>query len=165
MQSQEVLDLYDLLKSNAVTIWIDGGWCIDALLGVQTRNHIDLDIAVSRADNPKPRQLLEYTDYTEQTRPDSSEWMYVLRNQAGLQVDVHVFEYDDTGKNIYGIEYPYGSLTGAGTIDGHVVNCIAPEWIYRFKTSYEPKEKDIQDVRALSKKFDYELPEQYRIGS
>lgn len=161
MRSDSVLNLYNLLKGSGITIWIDGGWCIDALLGRQTRSHSDLDIAVHRNDSRKVRQLLESDGFKEEKRPDSSEWMYVLKHDNGMQVDVHAFHYDDAGNNVYGIEYPYGSLTGIGIINGQEVNCIAPEWMYRFKTAYEPKEKDIQDIQALSGKFEYELPERY----
>ena len=81
-----------------------------------------------------------------------------MKNDNGKQVDVHAFEYDEVGKNVYGIEYPYGSLTGKGTINGQEVNCIAPEWMFKFKTAYEPKDKDKRDVNALADKFGYSVP-------
>jgi lincosamide nucleotidyltransferase A/C/D/E len=162
MPSDYVLSLYDSLKKDGITIWIDGGWCIDALLGKKTREHSDLDIAVDRKDNTKLRKLLEDNDYIEERRNDSAEWMYVMKNTEGDQVDVHVFEYDEDGKNIYGVEYPFGSLGGTGTIGGKEVNCIDPKWMFKFKTAYEPKEKDLRDVRALSHKFGFKLPAQYQ---
>ena len=162
MMAEDVTRIYTWLKDEGVTVWIDGGWCVDALLGMQTRDHSDLDIAVNRNDNDTLRTLLISGGFTkEEKRPDSSEWMYVLENENGVKVDVHAFEYDNSGNNIYGVEYPFGSLAGTGTIDGLKMNCVAPDWMYKFKTSYEPTEKDIKDVQALSKKFGYELPEQY----
>jgi len=161
MQAADVLSLYSWLKDNGIAIWIDGGWCVDALLGKQTREHPDLDIAVNRNDNAKLRNLLESSGYKEEPRNDTAEWMYVMKNPDGKQVDVHAFEYDEDGKNIYGIEYPYGSLTGKGKINGQVVNCIDPKWMFKFKTAYEPKEKDLNDVRALSSHFGFVLPERY----
>jgi lincosamide nucleotidyltransferase A/C/D/E len=85
-----------------------------------------------------------------------------MKNLEGLQVDVHVFEYDEYGKNVYGIEYPYGSLTGKGTLEGQEVNCVAPEWMFRFKTAYQPAEKDVSDVHALAIKYGLEVPESHR---
>ena len=158
MTSDKVLDLYNRLKENGITVWIDGGWCVDALLGKQTRGHADLDIAVHRKDNAKLRQLLECYGYKEEGRDDSSEFMYYMKNEAGDGVDVHAFEYDKNGKNTYGVEYPFGSLTGTGMIDGQEVNCTNPSFMFRFKTWYEPKEKDLHDVRALSEKFGFDLP-------
>lgn len=162
MTVEQVLYIYNLLTKNGITVWVDGGWCVDALLGKQTREHPDLDIAVHRKDNDKLRKLLESKGYKEENRTDSTEWMYVMKNTDGKQVDVHAFEYDDDGKNTYGIEYPYGSLTGSGTINGQEVNCIAPQWMFKFKTAYEPKAKDLKDVQALAKKYNFELPEAYR---
>ncbi len=48
MTSYKVLNLYNWFQENGITIWIDGGWCVDALLNFQTRKHDDLDIAISR---------------------------------------------------------------------------------------------------------------------
>ena len=161
MNSHHVLSLYNQCKENGITMWIDGGWGVDALLGFQSREHDDLDIAIHRKDNAGFRRMLENDGYKEEPRYDSSEFMYVMANEAGQCVDIHVFEYDENGKNIYGIPYPFGSLTGTGVIKGQEVNCIDSEWQFRFKTEYEPKEKDIYDVRALSEKFGFALPERY----
>jgi lincosamide nucleotidyltransferase A/C/D/E len=161
MTSDKVLDFYNWLKVNGIAVWIDGGWCVDALLGKQTREHADLDIAVHRKDNVKLRRLLENNGYKEEKRFDSSEFMYVMKSEAGQLIDIHVFEYDDSGKSIYGIEYPFGSLTGTGMIDGQEVNCTDPSFMFKFKTWYEPKEKDLHDVWALSEKFGFKLPSGY----
>lgn len=161
MTDQDVLNFIRLCKQNSITVWVDGGWCVDALLGEQTREHPDLDIAVHREDNAKLRKLLEDSGYKEESRNDSAEWMYVMKDADGKHIDVHAFEYDEDSKNTYGIEYPYGSLTGKGLIAGQEVDCIDPQWMFTFKTAYPPKEKDLQDVRALSKKFGFELPEAY----
>lgn len=163
MTAEDVLHVYNLLKDEGIDIWIDGGWCIDALLEEQTREHPDLDIAVRRKDNAKLRDLLEKVGFQEQRRNDSAEWMYVFRNANGIQVDVHAFEYDKEGNNIYGIEYPYGSLTGKGTIIGQEVKCVAPEYMFKFKTAYEPKDKDKRDVNALASRFGYSVPDSHSL--
>lgn len=162
MTSDMVVDLYNWFKDNDIAIWIDGGWGVDALLGKQTREHADLDIAVHRKDNAKLRQLLEGNGYKEELRFDSSEFMYVMKNEAGQSVDVHAFEFDENGNHIYGIEYPFGSLSGTGVIDGREVKCIPPKFMFQFKTGYEPREVDLHDVRALSAKFGFKLPSRYK---
>ena len=161
MTSNDVLDLYNRFTEVGIAVWIDGGWCIDALLGRQTRKHSDLDIAVHYNDNVKLRQLLENSGYKEEVRSDSSEYMYVMKNDVGLVVDVHAFEYDKQGNNCYGVAYPFGSLTGTGIINGQEVNCIAAQFMLQFKTGYEPTEKDLLDIRALCEKFNFELPNRY----
>lgn len=158
MDSKEVIRTYNSLAENGITTWIDGGWCIDALLGEQTREHPDLDIAVDHKKANMLKTLLEDWGFKEEIRSDTSDWNYAMRNDKKL-IDVHVFEYDESGKNIYGIEYPYGSLTGTGKLDGQTVRCVSPEWMFKFKTAYEPKEKDLKDVHALATKFGFEIPQ------
>ena len=85
-----------------------------------------------------------------------------MQDSMNRVLDIHVFEYDAEGNNTYGIAYPFGSLTGAGMIDGQSVQCIAPEWMFRFKTSYAPAEKDRQDVQALAERFGWEVPESHQ---
>jgi len=161
MTSGRVLDLYNWFKNYGIAVWIAGGWCVDALVGAQTREHADLDIAVHRRDNPKLRKLLENNGYREESRNDSSEFMYVMNNESGESIDIHAFEYDKSGKIIYGIKFPLGSLTGTGNIDGQEVDCIDPEHMFQFITLYEAKDKDIQDVYSLSRKFGFTPPSGY----
>ncbi len=57
--------------------------------------------------------------------------------------------------------YPAASLTGSGAIDGHAVKCISPEWMVKFHSGYELKDKDFKDVSALCNKFGIEPPEEF----
>jgi lincosamide nucleotidyltransferase A/C/D/E len=54
--------------------------------------------------------------------------------------------------------YPADSLTGMGTIQGQRVRCISPEWMVKFHSGYQLKEKNFRDVSALRKKFGIALP-------
>jgi lincosamide nucleotidyltransferase A/C/D/E len=164
MKAENVLNVYNLLRDAGITIWIDGGWCVDALLGRQSRDHTDLDIAVSRKHADRLKQLLGSEGYCEKVGSDSSAWNYILVNEVDGQIDVHVFDFDEHGNNIYGIEYPKASLSGKGTINGQEVDCIAAEWMFKFKTAYKPKQKDLQDVTALAEKFGYSAPDSHRLA-
>jgi lincosamide nucleotidyltransferase A/C/D/E len=157
MNSKDVIDLYKSLQQNGIRIWIDGGWCVDALLGKQTREHPDLDIAVDKKDADNLKNQLLASGYSGETREDTSEWNYAVRLDDKL-VDVHVFEFDDSGKNRYGINYPKESLTGKGSIGGNEVECISPEWMFKFKTAYKPKPKDLEDIKVLAEKFNFVIP-------
>lgn len=159
MTAEDVLRIYSELLAHHVQVWIDGGWCVDALLGAQTRLHSDVDIAVERRDVSTLTKLFSDWGYREEKRDDSTEWNFVLKDLRNNMVDVHVFEFDDQGNNRYGIKYPYDSLTGEGTIGGWKVKCISPEWMFRFKAAYQPDEKDLHDVRKLSDKFGFAIPE------
>jgi lincosamide nucleotidyltransferase A/C/D/E len=166
MAASDVITLYAQLTEAGVTIWIDGGWGVDALLGEQTRRHSDLDIVVESKHEPALRRVLGSLGYSDRPRADTSPWNYVMGDGVGREVDVHVITLDDEGKGIYGPEdggqvYPASSLTGIGAITGHQVQCIAAEDMVRFHVGYEVDETDYRDVSALCTKFGIKLPEDY----
>jgi lincosamide nucleotidyltransferase A/C/D/E len=161
MSSHDAVDLYVALENLGVKIWIDGGWSVDALLGIQTRPHRDLDIAIEYKHLSKLREHLESQGYKDVERDKDSKWNFVLGDDNGREVDVHAFTFDENGRVLEGIEFPDGSLAGIGTIDGHAVRCISPEFLVKFHSGYELKEKDFQDVAALCEKFGIEYPEEY----
>jgi len=161
MASADVIDLYTKLENLGIKIWIDGGWAVDALLGKQTRSHADLDIAIQYKDIPKFREYLETQGYREVQRDEDKKWNFVLGDDNGREVDVHAFTFDDNGRVIEGIEYPNGSLTGTGIIDGQTVRCIDPEHLIKFHTGYKLKEKDFKDVAALCERFGIDYPAEY----
>lgn len=158
MSADDVAQLYASLDSSGITIWIDGGWAIDALVGRQTRPHSDLDIAIRSSDLDKLRSFLRSRGYREFVSDESNSWNFVLGDDDGHRVDVHAFVLDEWGHVVEGIEYPDGSLTGIGTINGVSVRCIAAEHLLAFHTRYEPREKDRQDVAALCEKFGFVNP-------
>jgi len=161
MTTQDVVEIYLLLSARGIKVWIDGGFCVDALVGRATREHSDLDIAVERQDADTLCAVLATESFWKLAREDSSPWSFVL-SDGRRNVDVHVFAYDASGRNIYGIEYPYDSLTGTGELDGVKVACVAPEWMFRFKTAYAPTAKDIADVTALAQRFGFAIPATHR---
>jgi lincosamide nucleotidyltransferase A/C/D/E len=162
MEINDVIEIIKGLNEAGVKIWVDGGWCVDALVGRGLREHGDLDIAVSRSDENSMRDWLAARGFTESQSPDKSAWNYVLGDDKGRLIDIHVFEFDDTGNHIYGVEYPRESLTGRATLGDLEIHCIAPEWMYRFKTAYNPAPKDIVDIHALAEKYGYDIPTTHR---
>ena len=58
MNQEKVLELLELFEASGIEVIVDGGWGVDALLGKQTREHEDLDIAVQWKELPKLRQVL-----------------------------------------------------------------------------------------------------------
>lgn len=166
MISVDVVSLYTELENLGITIWIDGGWGVDALLGEQTRPHQDLDIAVQQKDVLHLRQFLKAQGYKDIKLEEARAWNFVLGDENGREIDFHVIVIDDKGNGLYGPAetgemYPAASLTGTGSIDGRTVRCISPEWMVKFHSGYKLKEKDFRDVSALCKKFGFELPEAF----
>lgn len=159
--SADVVALLRLLERENITVVIDGGWAVDALLGRQTRPHQDLDIAIRHPDAPRLRALLEAGGYSEIVRSDTTAFNFVLGSPNGRLVDFHTYEFDADGNHINGLPYPPDSLTGQGTIDGYPVRCITAEWLVRFHTEYEPDMDDFRDVQALCRAFGIPLPSMY----
>ncbi|MFG1943003.1 nucleotidyltransferase domain-containing protein [Nonomuraea sp. NPDC048826] len=157
MNADEVLAVHGGLAAEGVPVWIDGGWCVDALLGRQTREHADLDLAVGREHAERLDDVLARLGYRPLSRQDTTDWNYVVAGSGGT-VDVHVFAFDDQGAHTYGIAYPRDSLTGTGVIAGQEVRCIAAEHMFRFKTAYPPQAKDLQDVHALGERYGFTIP-------
>ena len=65
MTAADLLSLYRELESMGTSVWVDGGWGVDALLGEQTRPHKDLDIAIQQKDVAKLCLLLQSLGYRE----------------------------------------------------------------------------------------------------
>ena len=161
MTGNDVLEIIDLFASHRVDLWIDGGWGVDALLGRQTREHSDLDIAMRHEDVPLIRQLLTERGYSDIPRDDTRDCNFVMGDNQGHLVDFHTFTYDEQGLLTFGLPYPLDSLTGTGMIAGRPVRCISSEWMVKFHTGYQVDENDYRDVKALCEHFGMPLPVDY----
>lgn len=168
--SKDVVELYSALNQLQIYIWIDGGWGVDALLSEQTRAHKDLDIVIQEKNLERFCALLTMRGYTEVLQDDSCAWNFVLGDDQGHKVDIHVINFDAQGNGMYGpaergIFYPAEALLGTGQIDGITVCCLTAQYQVQSHSGYELKEKDFKDVFALCSKFNIPLPEEYQVGN
>ena len=166
MTSADVIDIYSTLSGLGIQIWIDGGWGVDALLGKQTRPHKDLDIALEYLHLVRFEQFLASRGYHRTKREIERPFNFVLADDTGREIDVHVISLDESGNGIYGppesgVIYPAESLTGTGTISGVKVRCISPQWMVKFHSGYELTVKDYKDVSAICDEYGIELPDEY----
>jgi lincosamide nucleotidyltransferase A/C/D/E len=161
MLAQNVIEIVQLFEENAIEVHIDGGWGVDALLGEQTRTHADLDVAVQHRDVAQIRVLIGARGYRDRLREDTRDCNFVLADHQGHQIDVHSYAFDSMGNHVYGIEYPYDSLSGYGTVNQYPVRCISPEWMVKFHTGYAFDENDYRNVKALCEHFGIPLPLEY----
>ena len=161
MSGDVVIELMQLFNQNGIEVVVDGGWGVDALLGQQTRSHGDLDIALQHKDVPQLRMLLEARGYKDVPRDDTRDCNFVMGDDKGHEVDFHSYTFDANGKIVFGVEYPFNSLIGTGSIQGYAVKCISPEWMVKFHSGYELDENDYHDVAALCKHFGFALPCEY----
>jgi lincosamide nucleotidyltransferase A/C/D/E len=161
MKLHNVIEIVQLFDQHHIEFYVDGGWGVDALLGQQTRPHADLDIAIQHKDSTQVRALLEARGYSDVQRADSSDFNFVLGDYQGRQIDIHTYTFDAAGNHVYGIAYPFESLAGTGSLDGHPVKCISPEWVVKFHTAYQFDEDDYRDVKAICQHFNIKMPLEY----
>ena len=98
----DVVEIIGSMEDNGIRVWIDGGWGVDALLGRQTRRHKDLDVAVQKRDVPKMRELLAARSFREKGENYARPWNYILVDDAGRELDLHIIELDTQGNGLYG---------------------------------------------------------------
>lgn len=162
MQAKDAVELIQLLEQHGIEVYVDGGWAVDALLGHQTRDHNDLDIAMPHRYVPRLRELLTSRGFREKDVPDTWECNFVLADDSGRELDVHTYELDEQGNNAYGVEYRREHLTGEGVIGAYPVRCICAEWLVKFHSGYQLDENDYRDVKALCERFGIPLPEEFK---
>lgn len=157
----DALELLGRFESAGIEVIVDGGWGVDALLGRQTRPHLDLDIALPASFGPALRALLTELGFEQIPTPDTWEHNWVVQDSNLRRVDVHTYVLDASGRNIGGLAYQGSHLTGQGIIGNRAVRCIPVDVMIEFHLGYEPDEGDFADVRALCESFGRPLPAEY----
>ena len=165
MERSDVCELLDLLAADGIRVWVDGGWAVDALLGEQTRCHTDLDIAIEQRDVPRLTELLGARGFHPKGEPHASPINYVVVDDRGRELDLHIITLDERGNGVYGSDgganYTHHALSGRGRIGDREVCCIAAEALVGFHTGYEFDADDIHDVKLLCERFGIPLPAEY----
>ena len=151
MSATDVAAILDRLEGAGLTVWVDGGWGIDALVGRQTRPHDDLDLVVRRDEVRAVERELAGLGYVRAggTPPMSFESV----DGDGRQVDVHPVA--DDGAYLMrdgGVwHYPVDGFAGRGTIGGRAVRCLTVEAQLHCRSGYDPvdPEKHRRDLELL----------------
>ncbi len=164
----QFLDLFDEL---GLDVWLDGGWGVDALLGGQTRRHSDLDILIVKPDVAMLVDALRRIGFVDLQTNDRSDWNFVMGTESGMLIDFHVIEIAEDGQVTYGSPdnpslISQESFRATGAVGMRKVRCLSAEYQVHSHAGYQLKQTDIDDVRALSKRFGIPLlPEQEQFES
>ena len=147
-----LLDLFDEL---GITVWIDGGWGVDALLGKQTRDHEDLDIIIGWEDTERLTDALLEKGFSHVYDDDRKDRNYVMRHLSHGLIDFHVISFSGNGGAIYGPGevdemISKSELNSTGSIGGRTVRCLSAEYQVRSHSGYELHPCDFADMAALN---------------
>jgi len=157
MLAEDVLTVVAALADRNVPVWIAGGWGIDALLGEQTREHADVDLAFRADDEPTLLDVLARLGY--RIVLDYRPARIALADAEGREVDVHPVRFDTLGfgvqDGLHGevFHYPPQAFT-VGSIAHQPVPCLTAEQQVRFHSGYELREHDRQDLARLRTAFE-----------
>jgi lincosamide nucleotidyltransferase A/C/D/E len=175
VNSGDVIHIYEQLNSHNIQVWLTGGWGIDALLGEQTRPHKDLDVLMLVDDVSHMRELLTQEGYELKELWSENLWTtdnagnriataFVLRDQAGHELDAHAMRLDEQGNGVPAWEKGAGfvltaqDLLGKGMVAGVAVRCHSAESQMVCHTGYLLPAYQWDDLNRLAEKFGIEIP-------
>lgn len=162
MSESDVLRVLRLLAHAPATVWVDGGWGVDALVGVTTRAHSDLDLVVLSDELDIVRTSLRQAGFTEVLR-DLLPTALAVGDGAGREIDLHpVVGCGGGGYQILpgGQRFRYPPPV-TGVIGGHEVQCVDAATKVQCHLGYEPTEKDRRDMARLQASTGVVLPGEY----
>src|SRR3712207_3146784 len=128
MSLRDLLAVLPELRAAGLTSWAAGGWGVDALLGVTTREHADLDQVVRLDEMEAVRAVLARAGYTTVLR----DWLptaLALADGTGRSVDLHPVSASPDGGGdqalLGGGRFHYPAPV-SGVIGGRRVPCVDP---------------------------------------
>ena len=156
MPAEDAIFLLELLSNAGAQTWLEGGWGVDALTGVHSRAHGDLDIFIERRALATVTAVLSAQGFVRAAggRPEN----FVLKRGA-LEVDIHVFDLDASGNGLYsmadGTTWVCSAvgLAGRGQILGREVQCFTAALQLQCYSGYEMDENDLHDIAVLRRQF------------
>jgi lincosamide nucleotidyltransferase A/C/D/E len=163
---EDVVELLDGLLAVGLRVWLDGGWGVDALLGVQTREHDDVDLVVELSHVEDV--IIALTSLGFALIEDSLPARAVLRSTDGRAVDLHPVTFDAAGTGWQRSAGPSGRDAaypadgfGEGRLLDRVVPCLTPELQMKHHSGYAPRQRDRVDMGRLADRFGLAMPSGY----
>lgn len=165
MGQNDAIEVLVALQDAGIEIWVDGGWGVDALLGEQTRDHGDLDLALRLDAVGTAIEILRRLGF--RSHEDEMPTRLALCDDGDRKVDLHPLVFDANGNGLQRLQdgsfgtYVAEGLTGRGRIGELSVRCLSPSLQMRFHVGFELDETDRHDVELLSRKFGLPVPEEF----
>ncbi len=152
MELDEVFRVLDALDEAHVEWWVLGGWGVDALVGHQTREHRDLDLAVDIEQWDAAMAASVGLGYSAET-----DWWPVRVELASPDgwIDLHPVRFDEAGDGVQaGLDgatyaYPRQHLT-VGSLGDREVACVTAAWQVRVHHGYDRRPQDLHDLALLA---------------
>ena len=154
MTATDVLRVLDVLVAADVPAWVEGGWGVDALVGRQTREHDDLDLAVDTADEGFERALHALASLGYTRGVDDLPIRLVVDATDGRSVDLHPIRFQADGSALQAgpdrdYRYPADCFT-VGRIGDRDVPCLSAVIQCEFHAGYAPRPVDVHDLALLA---------------
>lgn len=152
MKAVQAVELLDRIGGVVTTVWVGGGWGVDALIGRDTRPHADLDLMIDAESLGAALDLLTADGFVLET-----DWLPVRAEVAhpdGRRVDLHPVRFAPDGSGVQAglngteFRYPIGCST-AGVIGGRPVTCLSVAQQLLFHSGYEHRPVDRHDLALL----------------
>jgi lincosamide nucleotidyltransferase A/C/D/E len=167
MSAADVLDVVSRLEAAGISLWLDGGWGVDALVGEETRPHSDLDVVVRLDQTDAAVEALSRAGFT--ISIDDRPTRLVVADKVSRRIDLHpvVFDPDGSARQIGAganggdAVYPADGFAGQGRVSGRTVQCLTPQLLLKHHLGYKPLAKDWHNVRTLCERFGIPIPRSY----
>lgn len=153
MSAQDVIEVLNMLEAAGVASWLDGGWGVDALIGEQTRSHVDLDLVITLDQAAAVRAALRALGFV--VVEDELPTRFVMGDSVNRRIDFHTVIFDSAGGGIQRLQdgtsfrYPPEGFADQGHVGALPVRCLSAKVQVLCHTGYMPDADDIHDLRLL----------------
>ena len=158
MAKKETVTKYDLMRvieiieKTGIKYWLDGGWGVDVLGGVQSREHRDIDIDFDAKYTDELLKTLRNHGY--ETETDCLPVRMELHSEKLGYIDIHPFvlNADGTSKQSDGQGGWYefeADFFGSAVFENIEIPCISAKGQRIFHSGYELREVDVHDIKII----------------
>lgn len=148
----DLFEVFDVLHAVDAPCWVAGGWGVDVLVGRQTREHRDADLALDAASQEAAFGALTTLGY--QVETDQLPARVELAAPGQRWVDLHPVVFDTAGvgrqADLQGghFVYPSGAFT-VGSLQDRTIPCLSVSQQLAFRRGYALRDVDHHDIALL----------------